>query len=460
MNKRLKYTLAAGAALLLLIVAVPWLVPTSAWLGPLQEQAGKRLGTKVVIGDLRLALVPLPHLTASKIDIGEGAIRVESVTLYPELTTLFSSVRKIRSVNADKLMVSRKGVDMIAALAAAPGGATAAAGNAAASDAKSGAATNDGDGRPPVEVGKLRLRGAEVELASGKLPPIDLDLEMEGLRLVNALVSIDGGKAKLQVEPKGEGWDVALTASNWVLPVGAPVKFDSLKANGRATKEGVSLPEITGKLYGGELRAKADLGWQKNWRLGGNAAINHLDIMPALQSMKLKAALSGRLDASGPFSAQATKPAGLMDVLSADFTFNVKDGVLHGFDLASAATSLLTGAKGGQTRFDELTGHALIAGHGYKLRDVHVVSGVLSAKGNVDISPAKQLGGRVDVELKRTAGVISVPLAVSGSLSDPTLMPTKGSLAGAVAGSVLLPGVGTAAGASLGDKIGKFFGKK
>jgi len=29
-----------------------------------------------------------------------------------------------------------------------------------------------------------------------------------------------------------------------------------------------------------------------------------------------------------------------------------------------------------------------------------------------------------------------------------------------VAGTVLAPGVGTAAGASVGDKIGKFFGKK
>jgi phage-related tail protein len=134
--------------------------------------------------------------------------------------------------------------------------------------------------------------------------------------------------------------------------------------------------------------------------------------------------------------------------------------VLHGFDLASAATNLLTGAKGGQTRFDQLSGNALIAGKGYKLRNVRIASGALSAQGNVDVSPAKALGGRVDVELKRTAGVVSVPLAVSGTLSDPMLMPTKGALAGAVAGSVLLPGVGTAAGASVGDKIGKFFGGK
>ena len=466
MSKRIKYILAGCALLLVLIVAVPWLVPTSAWLGPLQEKASKALGAKVAVGDLRLALVPLPHLTATKIDIGEGAIRVESVTIYPELTTLFSSVRKIRSVNAEKLIISRKGTDMIAALAAAPPGAKPGAGNAPGAPGSGGSGTgssssngSDASSAPPVEVGKLRLRDAEVEISSGKLPLIDLDVEMEGLSLVNALVSFDGGKAKLTVEPKGEGWDVALNASNWVLPVGMPLKFDSFKATGHATKQGLSMPEITGKMYGGELKAKADLGWQKNWRLGGNAAIEHLDIMPALQAMKMKAMMSGRLDTSGPFSAQAATPTGLVDTFTADFAFNVKDGTLHGFDLASAATNFITGAKGGQTRFDQLTGHALVNGHAYKLRGVHVASGALSANANVDISAAKQLGGRVDVDLKRTGGVVSVPLAVSGSVNDPILLPTKGAIAGALAGSVLLPGVGTAAGASVGDKIGKFFSR-
>ncbi|HEX4325525.1 MAG TPA: hypothetical protein VH105_01845, partial [Burkholderiales bacterium] len=170
--------------------------------------------------------------------------------------------------------------------------------------------------------------------------------------------------------------------------------------------------------------------------------------------------LTGRLDAKGPFGAQAAKPTLLAEALTGDFAFNVKDGVLHGFDLVSAATNLLTrGSTGGQTRFDQLSGHAQIAGKAYKLRNVVVSSGIIAAKANVDISPSKALGGRVDVDLKRTGGIVTVPLAVSGTLAEPMLLPSKAALAGALAGSVLLPGVGTAAGAKVGDKIGKFFGK-
>ena len=211
MSKRLKYILAGIAALFVLLLVVPFLIPTSAWLGPVQEKAGAALGTKVTVGGLRLAFLPLPHLTASKIDVGDGAISVGSVTIYPELTTLFSATRKIRSVNADKLVVSKKGMDLLAGLAAGP--------QNTANPKNGGAGTPPPDtpaaSAPPVEIGKLRLRDAEIELASGKLPPIDLDAEMDGLNLVHAEVSVDGGKAKLKIEPKDGGWEIALEASNW-----------------------------------------------------------------------------------------------------------------------------------------------------------------------------------------------------------------------------------------------------
>jgi hypothetical protein len=84
---------------------------------------------------------------------------------------------------------------------------------------------------------------------------------------------------------------------------------------------------------------------------------------------------------------------------------------------------------------------------------------VLDAAGNLDISPARQLSGRVEVDLKGTAGLVGVPLAVSGTLADPVLLPTRGSMIGAAIGTVILPGVGTSAGSSLGDRIGKMFGK-
>ena len=106
-----------------------------------------------------------------------------------------------------------------------------------------------------------------------------------------------------------------------------------------------------------------------------------------------------------------------------------------------------------------MSGTAHVAGRTTRLRDLRIGSGVLDAKGNVDVSAARQLSGRVDVELTGTSGLVSVPLNVAGTIVDPRLTPTRGALAGAAVGTVLLPGVGTAVGSSIGDQLGKLFGK-
>ena len=81
---------------------------------------------------------------------------------------------------------------------------------------------------------------------------------------------------------------------------------------------------------------------------------------------------------------------------------------------------------------------------------------MLGATGQVSVSPAGRLGGRVTVEL---AGAVGVPLAVGGTLDEPEVQLTTGARIGAALGTVLMPGLGTGAGASVGGKLGEFLGK-
>jgi hypothetical protein len=82
---------------------------------------------------------------------------------------------------------------------------------------------------------------------------------------------------------------------------------------------------------------------------------------------------------------------------------------------------------------------------------------VLTARGDVTVSPARALGGRVTVELARgvTGGLVAVPVEVSGTLESPAVSVSRGALLGAAIGTAVMPGVGTGAGAKLGDKIDK-----
>ena len=58
---------------------------------------------------------------------------------------------------------------------------------------------------------------------------------------------------------------------------------------------------------------------------------------------------------------------------------------------------------------------------------------------------------------------MSVPLAVGGTLDEPSVMLSRSALLGAAIGTAIMPGVGTGAGANLGDRIGEglqdLFGK-
>jgi len=437
MTRSRKIVLGVAAGFLAMAALAPWLIPTSAWRTPVEEAASKALGAPVRIGDISVFLLPVPHFTARDVEVGKAALRLQSAAIYPQLSSLFTAPRHLRRVELGKLEIAPAGIELLQKLADTPA-----------------------SGPPAVTVGQVRARGLAITLASGTLPDLDAQVEMGADSLPRTLtLATTDGKARLKALPEGAAWNLDFAATDWQLPLGPPLKFALLKVGGRVEGAKLLLPAIDAQLYGGQVKGNAEVDWQKGLRIAGQAAASGLDIAPLLQALKVKAALSGRLDAHGPFKAQAARPAGLADAFNADVAFKVNDGVLHGFDLAGAAKRLIgSGAAGGQTRFDQLTGNLQVAGPALRLRNVKVVSGVLDAKANIDVSAAKRLSGRVEVDLKGSGGLIGMPLALSGTVAEPMLLPTRGALAGAAIGSVLLPGVGTAAGSSLGDKIGKLFG--
>ena len=73
----------------------------------------------------------------------------------------------------------------------------------------------------------------------------------------------------------------------------------------------------------------------------------------------------------------------------------------------------------------------------------------------------QELSGQVDVAVKGTSGLVSTPLALSGTVQNPSLYPSKMALAGAAAGTALLgPGLGTTVGLKAARMTQKLFGGK
>lgn len=221
----------------------------------------------------------------------------------------------------------------------------------------------------------------------------------------------------------------------------------------------LNLSEINASLYGGTLKATLKANWKQGWKVRGEARISQVELKEVVALLTTATRLNGKLNANGGYSMNAKEARKLVENLRGHFKFDVRRGVLHGLDLERAVTTLtMQGTRGGQTRFDDLSGSLAIVGKPYQISQIEVTSGALSAEGNVDIAPSKKLTGRVNVAMRGTASLIEVPLEVSGTLNDPVLFPNRAALAGAAAGTAFMgPGFGTSVGSKAGQALENLF---
>lgn len=239
-----------------------------------------------------------------------------------------------------------------------------------------------------------------------------------------------------------------------------PLQVDALTLRLSGLLPRYDFTDLSAKLYGGILSGKGSVD-SATGVVSAELESSKIAIQPLLASVNAEAALSGTVDGNARFSIATRDPAGLPGNMQLNSAFRINDGELKKVDLAQAASHVTSAEnKGGSTRFNELSGLLSVDARGYHLRKLKVSSGVMNATGSLDVTPQQQLDGQLDTDMKGTASLISMPLAVSGTLRDPVLRPTKSALAGATVGTALLgPGVGTALGIKAGNLLHRLFSK-
>ena len=446
--KWLKWGGLALGAIVLILAVIPFFVSLNDYIPRIESEAAARIKEPVKIGGLRAGGLPLPHVTITGITVGKTSdIQVGRVMVTPDLLSLLGATKVIRSIDIEKLVVTEKAIDKLAALTQ--------------SGAKPGAAAEP----PAVRVETIRLGGAVVKLEKASFGPFDARLSLDGGgNLESALLTTGDGKLKARVTLEGGRYLIDASARDWRLPVGAAILFDELTVRGVATRQDASFSEVRAKLYGGTVAGNVHLAWRKGMQLKGAAEVSQVEIDSLLQAFDKPKSMSGRLNAKPEFLADAPNAGQLVDTLRLETPFDIQNGVLHGVDISKAAVSLINkeAGKGGETRFDKLSGHLAMDQGTRRLTQLNIASGSLSADGHVTISPNDALSGRINAKVKAvTVATGAVPLNVAGTLDAPWLYPTGGTVAGAAAGTAVLgPGIGTAVGARVGQWTEGLFGKK
>lgn len=437
MNKWKRRLIIAGS-ILTVIIFIPFLIPMSAYIGQAEQLAADALGAPVSIDSLRIALLPSPRLNIDGLVIGKDKeVSAERVAVVPAITSLFSDVKVLSSIQVKKPVIKKAALEILSALSKRP---------------SAGPAT--------VNINQVIVKEAKFEWPGMTLPEFNAEIALVANKPESALIESLDGKLKMQLTPQDKLQTITLSADKWTVPVGPPLLIDKLKADMVLYDNRLEISQLDAALYKGKVSGNAILNWGKDWRMAGKIRVDDLSVREPVSLMSKSTNVSGRLFGNGSFNASAKEPAKLADHLNADFRFKVADGVLYGLDLARAATMLLSqGQKGGETKFDELSGLLNVAGKQYKFSDLQVTSGLMTASGDVKISPTKELDGVVDVEVKRSVSMAAIPLQISGTLDNPTVFPTKAAMAGAVAGTALLgPGVGTGLGVKAGSAMSKLKG--
>lgn len=239
-----------------------------------------------------------------------------------------------------------------------------------------------------------------------------------------------------------------------------PLVLDEIKARVAAQPEHLELNALEARLYGGKLSGKMSIN-RKDTVLAAEIAVNGIAMQSLVEALTNEVLFTGSMDGAAKFSMHLDEFERFPANLQLAGNFHLHNGVLSKVDLAQAASNPgKANAAGGTTRFDNLTGLLNVDASGYHFRKLKIVSGALNAEGRLDVSPSLQLGGMLDTDVKGTAGLVSMPMVVSGTLNNPVVRPSKSALAGAAVGTAILgPGLGTAVGIKIGGFLHKLFGK-
>lgn len=439
--KKNKKILIGLSALISLLIILPFLIPTQSYLRETEHVASEKLGVPVTIASGHWLLLPSPRIVVDDITVGKlQELKVAQIVVIPTLSSLFSAT-KVIDLKVSKPIIKQAALaitsDFINKQPEVSGDATA------------------------INIQHVTVDELQLDWPDMKLPLVNLDVSFTNTNtLASATLKAVDGTFKADVTPKGEEHLILIAAEKWILPVGLPLLIDKAKFEMHLKGSRLEIPNIDVALYGGKLTGNADISWEKNWLMNGKLKVENVSVKEPTSLVSKSVYLSGRLFSHGNFSSSAKDAAALADNIHADFKFSVNKGVLHGLDLVKVASLLIKqGHSGGETEFDEFSGLLNMAGKQYNLRDLKISSGLLAGTGQVKIKANKELDGVAEIKLKHSVSLVAIPLEVSGSVSNPVVLPSKAAMAGALAGTAILgPGVGTSLGIKAGGALDKLKG--
>ena len=407
----LQWIVVGTVVLAIVAVAAVHFVPLGAVNSRFDKALALWLHDDVSSSGLRLALLPSPHVNLDQLALGKVFdAKAASGKIYMDVSTLFGDKFVIDTLELSGVTITPDALPRALKWA-------------------------DPEGRGKgVEIGKIVLRGAKIEVKGLVIGNFDADIRFDKTgKIVKGSASANDGKWTLEMSPNkassGDGtggagasgeWAVEFSGRGLNLPMGAPLTFNSFNAKGAMTGDGLTFPQVDAKLLEGTAAGNLRVDWKQGTAFTSEFSVEKIKVDQLAGAFTRDVALNGRLE--GQFTASGSAPsiAELFDMLAVQGVFTVKDGSIGNVDLVQAMRS--PGSVGGQSKFSELTGQLRISDGVIRYEKLKLTGGVLFANGNVNVvNSSSALSGTVNAEIRSSVAQDRANFNVTGKVARPAL---------------------------------------
>ncbi len=374
------------------IIVLPYVYPLNEYISPLEQRLSAQLKQPVHIGGLSASSLP-PKLQLQNVTLGSAQeVKVGTVELNFDLLSLPAEVKVISNAELDDVSIDGRLLDKLAANFKLLGS----------------------DVNYPVR--HLTLKRVKIISDDIPLPSFDgiAEIDAQGILSRVSLHSADD-KLGIDLQSNQGRWQLGVNLKERSLPVFQDIVFSDLSAKGELSDGEVNFTEMDAHIYNGILLGNGKLSWNKGWHMQGTLEAKTFD----LDKMFPKFHIEGEMYGDATYSMSGAKISQMDDDPQLDGTFTVKKGILNVDIVETARLLSRDNLVGGRTHFDDMIGQVQLDKHTVHVRQLKIISGMLSANGSFDVSPSNQLAGVLNAEIKLRSG--SNQLTLYGNLAEQKL---------------------------------------
>jgi AsmA-like C-terminal region len=359
-----------------LLISVLHFINISPLIEPIEKLATESVGASVTINEVHASLWPQPHLVLDNVVIGNNdSLKIEAINVLPDTSSILEEVKLVKSLEFEGLKITQDNFEQPQPWVNSLGKAK------------------------HLKIEQINLKKIVLQIRDLEIGTFDGKVEFTDLRELKSY-HLNSNTLSAQITPQGSSFDVALTGTNWSLPMNPKVVFDEFKANGTLNQTQINFMQIEGNIYGGNIKAKAAVDWSSEWSIAGNFDLFNATLPRLLSAFGSGASIDGKLELAGLFSSRSARAALLVDAPEMVARFEVLGGKINGVDLTRAVLfrnhQSLTGEP---THFDTLTGNVELKSGTFQYRQLALDTAQFHAKGNLDIQSNQDISGKVSADL-------------------------------------------------------------